>query len=244
MKACSAALQIAFGIDQEGRRRDDFFSRADAVEHFDVAVAAAAELDRTRLEAAFALGDQHDLAGPAVDHGAGGDGDCGLLVCPRVEHDIGVHIHFQAPIGIWHLDADSRRPRLGLKLGIDEGHLAFDGLGHVGANHDCGARADLDRGQIALGDVGDDPEVGMVGDPIELLAGLHALTVDDLLLDHVAGRRRRPIERPRIGAFLTHFADAALRDGEVAQPLQGALEISIGVGRRVRRSRAATCSSQ
>src|SRR5262249_11463159 len=78
---------------------------------------------------------------------------------------------------------------------------------------------------------GDDPEMGMVGDPIELLAGLHALTVDDLFLDHVAGRRRRPIERPRTDAFLAHFADAALRNREVAQPLQGAFEIPIGVGR-------------
>ena len=46
-----------------------------------------------------------------------------------------------------------------------------------------------------------------------------------------AGRRRRPIERPRIDAFLAHFADAALRNREVAQPLQGAFEISIGVSR-------------
>jgi hypothetical protein len=92
--------------------------------------------------------------------------------------------------------------------------------------------ADLDRGQIGFGYVGDDPEMGMVGDPIELLAGLHALTVDDLLLDHVPGRRRRPIEGARISAFLAHFADPALRNCQIAQPLQGALEVSIGVGCR------------
>ena len=82
----------------------------------------------------------------------------------------------------------------------------------------------------------------MVGDAVELLARLHALTVDDLLLDHVAGRRRRPIQRPRIGAVLAHFADAALGDCEIAQPLQGAFEISVGVGRRLHRFRAGTCS--
>src|SRR5262249_16327585 len=75
-----------------------------------------------------------------------------------------------------------------------------------------------------------DPEVGMVGDAVKLLAGLHALAVDDLLLDHVAGYRCRPIERPWIDAFLAHFADAALRDSEIAQPLQGTLEVSVGVG--------------
>src|SRR5262249_21061022 len=72
----------------------------------------------------------------------------------------------------------------------------------------------------------------MVGDTVELLAGLHALAVDDLLLDHVAGRRRGPIERSRIDAFLAHFADAALGDCEIAQPLHCSLEISIGVGCR------------
>ena len=202
VKACSAAFRLLSASIRKVAAVTTSSPCADAVEHFDVAVAAAAELDRARLEAAFALGDQHDLARPAVDHGAGGDGDRGLLVCARLEHDVGVHVHFEAPIGIGDFDADASRPRLGPQLRIDERHFAFDRLCHVGADRDGGARADLDRGQVALGDVGDDPQVGMVGNPIELLAGLHALTVDDLLLDHVAGRRRRPIERPRIGAGL------------------------------------------
>src|SRR5262249_60675383 len=50
--------------------------------------------------------------------------------------------------------------------------------------------------------VSDDPEVAMVGDPVKLLAGLHALTVNDLLLDHIAGCRRGPIE----GAWTTPFS--------------------------------------
>src|SRR5436190_5747854 len=74
--------------------------------------------------------------------------------------------------------------------------------------------------------------VGMVGDAVEFLAGLHALAVDDLLLDHVSGRRCRPIERAGIAAFLARLADATLRDREIAQPLHGALEISTSVGGR------------
>src|SRR5262249_57391862 len=128
-------------------------------------------------------------------------------------------------------DADASRACLHPQLGIDEGHFSLDGLRRVSTDRDGCAGTDLDRGQIALCYVSDDPKVAMVGDPVELLAGLHALTVNDLLLDHVAGRRRRPIERPRIDAFLAHFADAALRNREVAQPLQGAFDISIGVGR-------------
>src|SRR5205085_8918496 len=78
----------------------------------------------------------------------------------------------------------------------------------------------------------DHPKVSVVGYAIELLAGLDALTVDDLLFDHFAGCRRGPIDRPRIDAFFPHFADATLWHCEIAQPLQGALDIAIGVGCR------------
>src|SRR5262249_24285465 len=209
----------------------DFFAFGDAVEHFNVAVAAAAELDRARFEPAFALGDQHHLASTAVDHGAGGNGNHGFFLCSNLEDHVGVHIDLQLPIGIRNFDAHTRRSRLGPQFGIDERHFPFDGSCRVGTDRDIGAGADLDRSQIGFGYVGDDPEMGMVGDPVELLACLDALAVDDLLLDHVPGCRRRPIERPRIDAFLPDFADAALRNREVAQPLQGAFDISIGVGR-------------
>ena len=83
VKALSAALQIALGIDQECCRGDDFLALAEPVEHLDIAVAATAELDRPRLEAAFALGDQHDLPRAAVDHRAGRNGDRRAFVRAR-----------------------------------------------------------------------------------------------------------------------------------------------------------------
>src|SRR5207244_13650195 len=143
---------------------------------------------------------------------------------------VGIHIHLEPPIGIRDLDADASRACFHPQLGIDEGHFALDGLRRVSADHDGCAGTDLDRGQIALRYVSDDPEVAMVGDPVELLAGLYALTVDDLLLDHIAGCRRGPIEGAWTDAFFAHFADAALRNCEVAQSLQGALDVSVSVG--------------
>src|SRR5262249_58193630 len=80
--------QIAFGVDQEGRGGDDFFSLTDAVEHLHVAVAAAAELNRARLEAAFAFRHQHHLPRAAINYGAGGDGDRWVPPPPRPEHDL------------------------------------------------------------------------------------------------------------------------------------------------------------
>src|SRR5262249_57843475 len=85
--------------------RDDFFSLLDAVEHLNVAVAAAAELDRARLEAAFTLGDQHDLACTAIDDGAGGDGNRGVLVSSRLVHDVGVGVEFRPAVRGLDLDA-------------------------------------------------------------------------------------------------------------------------------------------
>src|SRR5262249_57937654 len=141
-----------------------------------------------------------------------------------VEQDIGVHVHLQASVWIWYLDAHARGSCFGFQIGIDEGHLAFDGLGHVSADHDRGAHADLDGGQIRFGNVGNDPEVRQVGDAIELLARHDTLAVDDLLVDHGAGRRRRPIERAWVGALAADLLDSALGHGEVAQTLHGSVD--------------------
>ena len=82
-----------------------------AFENLDVAVAAPAELDRAWLKSAFAFGDQHDLAGAAVDHGAGRNSDHGAFARSGLENHVGVHIDFQPPVGVGHLDANARRAR-------------------------------------------------------------------------------------------------------------------------------------
>ena len=91
-----------------------------------------------------------------------------------------------------------------------------------------------DRPDVGFGHVGDDPHARVIGDPVELVPGLHLLAIDDLLLDHVAGRRRRPIDGPWIGVGLAHLVDAALRDAEVPQPQHGAFKtlVHLGTGSR------------
>mgnify|MGYP003522156853 CR=1 FL=1 len=62
-------LEVALGIDQEVGGDHHLFAFLDPLQHFDVIVAARPEFDIARLEAAFALLDQHNLAGTAVDDG-------------------------------------------------------------------------------------------------------------------------------------------------------------------------------
>ena len=85
---------------------------------------------------------------------------------------------------------------------------------------DSETQAHLDSGQIGFGYVGDDPEMGMVGDPIEFVAGFHLLPIDHPFFDHVSGRWRWPIERQRHLAR-AHFADMALGNSEIAKQLLG-----------------------
>src|SRR5262249_14679664 len=132
--------------------------------------------------------------------------------------------------GVRQLDAHPRRARLRAQFRIDEGHLALDRLRRISADGDGDASAELDRGQIALGHFGDHPEVGVVGDPIELLARFHSLTLDRSFLDDVAGGRGPPIERQGILAR-TDFADMALRDAVIAQALLGAADAQVDLGR-------------
>ena len=73
--AAQRGLEVALGIDQEVRRDDHFVAILDALDHFYVTIAASAELDFARLEAAFAFLYDNDLARAAVDDGGSWNGD-------------------------------------------------------------------------------------------------------------------------------------------------------------------------
>ena len=62
-------LEVALGIDQEVGGDHHLLAIFYTFQHFDMIVAAATELDFAWLEATFALLDQHNLAGTAVDDG-------------------------------------------------------------------------------------------------------------------------------------------------------------------------------
>jgi hypothetical protein len=67
-KAADRCFQVAFRIDQEVGGNDDLFAGLDAIHHFDMVLATPTQLHVPRLEAPFAVRDEDDLAGAAVDH--------------------------------------------------------------------------------------------------------------------------------------------------------------------------------
>ena len=59
-------LEIALGVDQEGCGGNYLVTLIDSIQHFHITGAPAPKLDRTRLKAALALGDEHNLTGAAL----------------------------------------------------------------------------------------------------------------------------------------------------------------------------------
>ena len=101
---------------------------------FDMAIAAAAELDRPRLETAITLGHQHDLPGSVVDDGAGGNGGDRSAVCVGVKHHVGVHVRLQPLVRIGDFDPHADGARFRPYFRINEGHDAFDRLAAISPN--------------------------------------------------------------------------------------------------------------
>src|ERR1017187_2599436 len=67
-EATHRRLEIALGVDQEVGGNYHLLAVLYALDDFYVGVATRAELDLARLEAAFALLDQDNLARAAIDH--------------------------------------------------------------------------------------------------------------------------------------------------------------------------------
>ena len=202
-KALQRRLQIAFGVDQEVGGDDDRLAFGDAVADFDIAAAAMAELDLARLEPALALVDEDGLPAAAVD----------APRCPeRPAHGSPLPVSISAStymsckqhqVGIWQFDANARRARFLVDLGIDDLDLSGE-LAPGKAPGPHGDRLPLgDHAEIALGDIDQRPHHGMVGDPEQHVAGLDAHALDRVALEHDAVARGRPFDRGRnVAAFL------------------------------------------
>ena len=168
---------------------------------------------RASAAAAFAFRDQHDLLRPAVDHGAVGNGDDGLMVDADPEHHVGIHVGLEAAVRVGKLEPYPRRARLRLQVGIDEGDGAFDRLLRISAQGHVGPGSERDRRQIRLRNLRDQPHRGQIDDPVQLLARHHTLSVDDFFVDHRPGDWRWPIERARIDALGADLLNSALGHG-------------------------------
>ena len=90
-KVLQRCLQIAFGIDEERCRGDDFVAFHYALQYCDVALASTAQLHRARLEAPVPFSDEHNLARATVDHCARGNGRDRFGRGLRTKDDVRIH---------------------------------------------------------------------------------------------------------------------------------------------------------
>ncbi len=149
-------LEVALGIDQEVGGDHHLFAFLDPLQHFDVIVAARPEFDIARLEAAFALLDQHYLAGTAVDYGGGRHGD-DLAFCAHRQFDLGEHGRLEQQTRIGQFDANRHGTGLRIQCRIDIADRAFESLARIGIDHDLGLGSGLDEADILFENIGDDP---------------------------------------------------------------------------------------
>ncbi|ODR97642.1 hypothetical protein AUC69_11060 [Methyloceanibacter superfactus] len=98
-------------------------------------------------------------------------------------------------------------------------------VGKSTQGHGCG-RADRDVADVGLGELGDHPDALVVADAEQLVTRHDPLPFDDVLLDHMAGRGRGPVDRARVGLGLEHLVDAGFGHIEIAQPLHGPVDVA------------------
>lgn len=72
--------------------------------------------------------------------------------------------------------------------------LAFELVVRKCPEYCRGGRSNLNRSDVLLSDVGDDPDTAEIGDLIEHGASLDLLAFDHFLLDDHAADRRRPVD--------------------------------------------------
>ena len=186
MKACSAALRLLSASIRKVAGGDDLLAALHALQHLDIAVAAAAELDRAGARRSSPSATSTTCRVPLSMTALAGTAATGF-VGTGVEHHVGIHVDLQPPVRVGHLDADLGGARLRPQLRIDQHHLALELLHRIGAQRQGGVRPMLELRQVRFGHVGDDPQMRVVGDPIELVARTHPLAQNHLLLDHVSG---------------------------------------------------------
>jgi hypothetical protein len=162
-------FQVAFRIDQEVGGNDDLFAGLDAIHHFDMVLATPTQLHVPRLEAPFAVRDEDDLAGAAVDDSRIRHGHDLSLASYRHLY-LGKHRGLQELARIGQFDPNRHRPRFGIEGRINIGHAALEDLVRVGidAHLRHGPRTHLT--DVLFEHVGDNPHRRQVGHLIQGLA--------------------------------------------------------------------------
>ena len=133
-------------------------------------------------------------------------------------------------IGIGELDAYARRAGLHVQIRIDGPNVASEESVRVRATR-TRHLAVAARSQVALGDIGHDPDDGQIGEAEQGVAGLNPHALNDIRLQDVTVTRRGPGDGQRADRFagvLDDLRSAANRTAEIPETLPGASMLAGG----------------
>ena len=182
-------LEIAFRVNQEIGGDDNRFTILHAFNDFNITVAACAEPDLARFEAAFAGLHEDDLPRAAVNHGGKRHGHDLAARAHRKFH-LGEHCRLEPQAGVSEFDADRHRARLGVERRIDVGDSSVKYRIRIGVDAHPGVRTGFEESDILLEDVGDDPHRRQIGDLIQGFARHETHALQGLLFGNDTGDRR------------------------------------------------------
>src|SRR5690606_5118322 len=158
------------GVDEEIRRYDDAVSRLHPFEHLDGVDPTLAEPNSAGLEATLRKREQHDLTLAVVDDSRRGHG-CSRRAAADVELDLREHPWIQQTLPVVELETNGRAACRRIQRGIAVCDFSFESLARKGVERHLRRLADAHARQVALVDVGDDPDAGKVSDPEQRVAG-------------------------------------------------------------------------
>ena len=144
-------------------------------------IAASAELNRTRFEAALADVYQHNLAVAAVDDGTVGDRQFRVWAA-GVDFGLGIHVGLEQQMRVRKLDAHANRASGRIEMRINQRDRAGKSTVRIAAHTDRDRLAFVDSRQIALGDIYKCPDNGMISDAKQHVTRHRAHALDDISL--------------------------------------------------------------
>ena len=193
-----------------------------------------AEFHLARFEAALTLVDEDGLPAAGVHDRALRNGH-DRHAAAGVDFRVDIHVVQQHEVRILQFDANTRRPRLLVDLGIDHVDLPGELAPGKAAGPHRRRLADGDRAEIAFRDVDQRPDHRMIGDPEQHAAGLNAHALDRAALQHNAVARRRPFDRGRNVPALFDGRDRRIGHVEVHQSLPRSAAVRDVAAGRLRR---------
>src|SRR5690349_21637081 len=199
-------LEPALGRDQEVPRGHDGLAGGEARDDFVLVARLRPQGHGARSEPPVSQIHEYDALVADVENGALRNRES--LPHRGAEQHVHEHVGLQVAPGVGRHDADLRRPRLWIQVGIDRGDGPRPGLLREKGRENGGRHSGPERRKLVGIDARDHPD-GVDGrDLVERLARGEGAAPDDVLLQHDAaggredGKRLDRLPRPRDGVDL------------------------------------------